>query len=376
MGFFSDFKQGLYQGLTGNRGGSVDEAAVKSQRDANAFTEAMNYRGSATQMAQELSGGGYAADPNWKPADPNSQNYYSDLYQKLALLGHSSPEFAAKQQEIAYKQPELSPWITTEMKNARASGYDIRDPNAFSKYQDIDANRKATRITNHMPSIVFPATMIGMEVAEGFSGPNGERPSPTISPEQFNKELNDGKWTQVDLKQREKLRSIAQAEGIANSLNTLYQEIAPELPKYYKGKDSQGLIPFAQRSLHGITARYDPNSAAGGKIKAYLGIAEGTIAPLIKSLGDTGALSNGDTQRAYALVAQMGQFSLENDTIESANIKYNELMKILKLSKRANGGLPPGASASYLPTPDKNGNIVTKRIITMPDGKQFADNDF
>lgn len=131
MGFFSDFKQGLYQGLTGNRGGSVDEAALKSQRDANAFTEALNYRGSAEQMAQELAGNGYTADPNWAPIDPNSQNHYIDLYQKLALLGHSSPEFAAKQQEIAYKQPELSPWITNDQKDYQ---YGVQNPD-FAQYE-------------------------------------------------------------------------------------------------------------------------------------------------------------------------------------------------------------------------------------------------
>lgn len=161
MGFFSDFKQGLYQGLTGNRGGSVDEAALKAKHNANAFAEALNYRGSAEQMAQELAGNGYTADPNWAPIDPNSQNHYIDLYEKLALMGHSNPEYAAKMQEIAYNQPELSPWITNDMKNAWASGYDINDPSAFNAYQDIDANRRATRVDAR--TTVNPSILMGGE---------------------------------------------------------------------------------------------------------------------------------------------------------------------------------------------------------------------
>ena len=63
---------------------------------------------------------------------------------------------------------------------------------------------------------------------------------------------------------------------------------------------------------------YDPKSAA------YESGSKGSLGMIIKALGDSGALSEGDQQRAMSLLPQV------TDTQAAANVKYQQLIQILK----------------------------------------------
>jgi hypothetical protein len=70
------------------------------------------------------------------------------------------------------------------------------------------------------------------------------------------------------------------------------------------------------------------NAITGGgynpSVSAYDSGAAGSLGTIIKALGDTGALSEGDQKRALELLPKT------TDSQEAANMKYQQLMQILQ----------------------------------------------
>ena len=105
----------------------------------------------------------------------------------------------------------------------------------------------------------------------------------------------------------------------------------------------------------GSVTRDNPN------VSAYEDLAEGTLAPIIKALGESGALAEGDVQRGLGLLPRVRDQLLLPDTREDAVAKFNDLRKILErgernLRKKLRSGNPPPATSA---SPSQNtGRIV------------------
>lgn len=69
-------------------------------------------------------------------------------------------------------------------------------------------------------------------------------------------------------------------------------------------------------------------------IAEYEALAQGTIAPIIRQLGDSGALSNDDVTRALALLPQIRDGFLLPDTREDARRKLDTLRSILEQGEK------------------------------------------
>lgn len=130
------------------------------------------------------------------------------------------------------------------------------------------------------------------------------------------------------------------AKLIANMLGMLEDKIS----NYQKQKDSsKSDIAAKQKAalnvLSGLISNYEAQGPIKGNITgllnaitgggynpsayAYSTGAEGSLGTIIKALGDTGMLSEGDQQRARKLMPQI------TDSPEAARVKYQQLLQII-----------------------------------------------
>ena len=130
------------------------------------------------------------------------------------------------------------------------------------------------------------------------------------------------------------------AKLIANMIGMLEDKIS----NYQKQKDSsKSDIAAKQKAalnvLSGLISNYEAQGPIKGNITGFLNAitgggynpsayaystgAEGSLGTIIKALGDTGMLSEGDQQRARKLMPQI------TDSPEAAKVKYQQLLQII-----------------------------------------------
>ena len=134
------------------------------------------------------------------------------------------------------------------------------------------------------------------------------------------------------------------ATAIANMMDMLDDKVN----RYYtakknKSSDSSGIAAkqkAAMNVLSGLMSNYQSQGPIGGRftqflnaitgggynpsVAAYDSGAAGSLGTIIKALGDTGALSEGDQKRALELLPKT------TDSEEAAKYKYQQLMQILQ----------------------------------------------
>lgn len=136
-------------------------------------------------------------------------------------------------------------------------------------------------------------------------------------------------------------------EGAANLIANMMSMLDDKVKRYSEANNSSSSssgIAAKQRAalnvLSGIMQNYDAqgpisggftqflNAITGGAynpaVSAYDSGAVGALSPIIKALGDTGTLSEGDQQRAMQLLPKT------TDSEEAAKYKYQQLIRILQ----------------------------------------------
>lgn len=176
----------------------------------------------------------------------------------------------------------------------------------------------------------------------GMYAPASEQAEPAIDPYTS---LTLGGYTYQDLENGYmnalKAGDTASAELIANMMDMLESKIE----RYYEAQEGtssgvSGKQKAALNVLSGIMQNYDAqgpisggftqfmNAITGGAynpaVSAYDSGAVGALSPIIKALGDTGTLSEGDQQRAMQLLPKT------TDSEEAAKYKYQQLIRILQ----------------------------------------------
>jgi hypothetical protein len=151
-----------------------------------------------------------------------------------------------------------------------------------------------------------------------------------------------GVFSADDLKRKQ---SVDSALGLLNDLKKLQGDI-----------DESGVIPGVGSNMLARLA-----NGVGNAIGAVVGteasdaravfrdLSRGTIAPLVRTLGDAGALSDGDVERALALLPDNG--GLLPDSTRLAGAKLDELEQIFR---RAAAGL---STADATPKMDAGGGV-------------------
>lgn len=359
-------------GMPGGRSRAGDQS-VQAQLDSNAFLAAATYKGSADQMMRELSGEGYVPDPNWKPIDKNSPNYFSDLATKMALVGNSywadqSKAMQIKQMDAAMAPPPENKMLTSDLKEyAMVTGDNNIENKAAAREWLEHANRsRSTKI--NMPEYKMPATMIGMDIAKmTVDKETNQMVNPTMSPEQYTAGINSGRYAMIDQKQREDLQTLDMADKNVSAMNALYLEATRDMP------DGDGIIGMYNRVKYATKgAMQDDN----GAMKAYKDSLAAVTASLSKALGNSGAMSDEDVARSSLLLSQINALDpLNIDSRRTAIRKMNQLNAIIQVAKRAKGGKI--TSSRYVEAEDPStGEMKTYRYYTGDDGIEKLDEDF
>lgn len=133
----------------------------------------------------------------------------------------------------------------------------------------------------------------------------------------------------------------------AKLISNMIGMLTDKIDRYNKQKESSssssgiaGKQKAAMNVLSSLMSNYEAQGPIGGRltqllnsitgggynpgVSAYDSGAKGSLGTIIKALGDTGALSEGDQQRALMLLPQT------TDSAESAKMKYQQLMQILR----------------------------------------------
>lgn len=126
----------------------------------------------------------------------------------------------------------------------------------------------------------------------------------------------DGDLTAI---QRNKIAGYNTANQVVNSLEQLWQNV--NQPNNQALASASGLPGVKQ-----IRSGVDPN------VRQYTQFAEGTLAPIIKSLGETGVLTDRDIIRAYGLVPNL------QDSPDVASQKIVQLRQLLSDAESATRG--------------------------------------
>lgn len=145
-----------------------------------------------------------------------------------------------------------------------------------------------------------------------------------------------------------KFQEQAQAGGLSSTQAQAMQKV---------GTAEQLISILSKRFMETSPSQFGPMARLGGglkrfgakigvspaAIKSYEDFSKGTIGPIVRSLGEVGALSEGDVQRALNLVPNL------SDTPEEANRKMSDLMQVLQISKQNIIGLGSGAGMAQQP---------------------------
>lgn len=176
----------------------------------------------------------------------------------------------------------------------------------------------------------------------GMYNPASEQAEPEIDPYTS---LTLGGYTYQDLENGYmnalKAGDTASAELIADMMGMLESKIE----RYYEAQEGtssgvSGKQKAALNVLSGLMQNYQAQGPVGGRftqllnaitggaynpaVSAYDSGASGSLGTIIKALGDTGALSEGDQARALELLPKT------TDSEEAAKYKYQQLIQILQ----------------------------------------------
>lgn len=125
--------------------------------------------------------------------------------------------------------------------------------------------------------------------------------------------------------QSNKLSGFKQAENTVNQLGGLFDKV----------NQPQNSVVAATLGLPGISnvrKTYQPNA------REYTAFAEGTVIPIVRTLGESGALSNQDVARAVNLIPNLG------DTPELAQKKLGNLKQLLAGARQSVSTTPGSGS--------------------------------
>jgi len=142
-------------------------------------------------------------------------------------------------------------------------------------------------------------------------------------------EAAQNKGQELTAIQRNKVAGFQTAGEVLNQLESLWQGV--------KQPDSQLLA-----GITGLPGVKQTRSAVDANTRQYTQFAEGTLAPIIKSLGETGVLTDRDIIRAYGLVPNL------QDSNSVAQNKILQLRQLLTNAQSATSG------TNYSPQDDQS----------------------
>jgi hypothetical protein len=140
-----------------------------------------------------------------------------------------------------------------------------------------------------------------------------------------------------DLKRRQNVES---ALGMLTNLRELQGQIDDS--GVIKGVGSNMLARLANGIGNAVSAVAGTEAAEARTV--FRDLSRGTIAPLIRTLGDSGALSDGDVNRALALLPDNGGLLPDSTTL--ANEKLDELEKIFRRAAESLGMTDAGSPST------------------------------
>lgn len=129
--------------------------------------------------------------------------------------------------------------------------------------------------------------------------------------------------------QRNKIAGYQTANEVVNQLEQLWQNVGQPQSQLAAGLGGFPGVKQARSS-------FDPNT------RQYTQFAEGTLAPIIKSLGESGVLTDKDIIRAYGLVPNL------QDSQQVATNKIQQLKMLLANAQTATSGTAGGEDTSQL----------------------------
>jgi hypothetical protein len=119
---------------------------------------------------------------------------------------------------------------------------------------------------------------------------------------------------------------LAGASQVLNKMVSLYFD--PQNPLYFEG----GMV---ERGVKGFKNIQDLMSQGNTNASAYYALAQGSIAPLVKALGETGNLATEDIARAQKLISDLAT----PDSKQVATEKFSQLFTIIKKGLGRNSGI-------------------------------------
>ena len=217
-----------------------------------------------------------------------------------------------------------------------------------------DAGKKVRDMEAYLGRKLTPAEALTIAGAGELFKPSAEELDKPLSPTDLTKlRLPDGSTLPMGTTGRQAATAGAKAYSdteltrqvnVSTALNTL-----GELRDLAVGKDGvfvgNGGSPLTNNMLARLAN--GTNNAMGAffgtqdsmRRDVFNSTAQGSISSLIRSLGDAGALSDGDVKRALSLIPVLG---VSPDTEATAKLKFDELQKIV--SRGANSLKSSGSS--------------------------------
>lgn len=141
---------------------------------------------------------------------------------------------------------------------------------------------------------------------------------------------------------------VEEQKGLARMMHTLdrleSQALDPETGVFIGEGGSWRTNNFLARALSGLGhgIGHLAGTEAKDRREIFNATSQGTLSSLVRSLGESGALSDGDVQRAMELIPTLGAMP---DTERKARAQFNELRAILSRGQEALGGGGTGAGA-------------------------------
>lgn len=150
-------------------------------------------------------------------------------------------------------------------------------------------------------------------------------------------------------------RQITTAEAGSEASTRATQEVIGQLQTFVDDL-FQGDPGILNRAAEAAKRGFEFVSQTNPDVAAYIGFSEGTIAPLIRQLGDKGSLAEGDVGRGLSLIPSILPFP---DTKEVAQKKMAILQQVVDAATQ--GG--PRAAARVLDQAQEGGLLEEPQVI-------------
>jgi hypothetical protein len=187
---------------------------------------------------------------------------------------------------------------------------------------------------------------------------NGERWKRRVNP-YTGVQVGDA-WKLEESKGAESARTdFAAAETILGKLENLMNDVIPK-----DGSDKNDLLTVLNERMAGVSRQAGAKIQTNPKAAEFNAFVNGTLAPMIRALGEKGALANQDVERALSMMP------LLTDRPSVAWGKYKNIRGIMTEAKAAKAGKNNGSDNTL---PDAAAKMLSEgQITTFGNGQQWT----